>query len=62
MGLFRSQLILPLVIEAGHGTAGFGVYPARFQSCSNLTFPWYTPTSPFWNRNVYSVPFYVGSM
>lgn len=50
-----------LVIEAGHGTPEFGVCPARFQSCSELTFPCIYPPLCF-GMGIYSVPLHVGEL
>ena len=47
-------------LDIRHGDTEFGACPAVFGPLFGLIFPTYTPFPLFWN--VYSVPFYVGSM
>lgn len=44
--------MLPRVLDAGHGTAGFDVFSVGFQSCFRQIFAYCALLPSFWNVNV----------
>lgn len=51
-----------MCFDIRHEDAGFGVCPARFQSCFNPVFPYYAPFPTFLDNIVYSMPLNIGSI
>jgi hypothetical protein len=56
-----NSITTPCALNTGHGTTEFNACPAGFPSLVPLLISM-LPISPVWNRNVYSVSLYVGSM
>ena len=49
--------------DSAHGAAGFAIYPTEFWLCFGPVLTDYVPILlPFWNDNVYSASFDVGSL
>jgi hypothetical protein len=43
---------------ARHGATGFNTCFSGFHACFGQILPYYSAVPPFWNGNVYSLPFY----